>query len=319
MSFAAPLFLLGLAVLPVLAVLYVLHGRGRAGREQQWANPALMPGVVTARPGWRRHAPIALYGLALASLLTALARPQASVAVPVERASVVLATDVSGSMQATDLQPNRLEAARAAGRRLVDSAPRRLRLGLVAFNQDARVLQAPTADRAEVLAALDNLRSSGGTATGEAISASLLALRRADGERRPAPGAIVLLSDGASTAGRDPLEAAAEARRLRVPIYTIALGTPTGTIQAPGAGGQGTVTREVPPDPASLARVAEISGGRTFSVEDAGELEDVYEQLGSQVSTREERREVTAGFAGGALALLGLGALLSLRFFGRLP
>jgi Ca-activated chloride channel homolog len=174
-------------------------------------------------------------------------------------------------------------------------------------------------ERDEVRSLLEGLSPSGGTATGKALAASLALLERADGERRErAPGAVILLSDGASTHGRDPLPLARRAARLHIPIYTVALGTDSGTIQVERSDGE-SVTRHVPPDRETMRRIATLSGGRTFAADAGDELATVYERLGSRVATREERRQVTAAFAGGAAALLLLGGALSLRWFGRLP
>jgi Ca-activated chloride channel family protein len=258
--------------------------------------------------------------VALAVLVLAAARPQKTVAVPVERASIMLVTDVSGSMQATDVAPTRLEAARAAARRFVREVPAGVNVGVMALSSKPRVLTSPTRDREAVNAALDQLTPRGGTGTGEAIQAATRILSAAPGvgAKRP-PGAIVLLSDGASTGKIDPVAAAQAARRLHIPIYTVALGTAQGTITVPRPGGQGgTETRKVPPDPRSLAEVAKASGGQTYTAADAGKLKDVYHRLGSLLGTKNEKREITSGFAGGGLALLLLGAALSLRWFGRL-
>jgi Ca-activated chloride channel family protein len=254
---------------------------------------------------------MALYGLALAALATALARPEATIALPAEQAAVVLATDHSGSMRATDVAPDRLSAVRAAAERFLDRVPERVRIGAVAFDHRAAVLEAPTADRAPVRAAIERLRPSGGTATGEALATALDLVRRGGGERPPA--AIVLLSDGESTHGRDPLPVAREAGRLGIPIYTVALGTPDGTLV-----GSDGVSRPVPPDPSTLRAIAEASGGRAFTADDADGLAAVYDRLGSQVASEREPREVTAAFAGGALVLVAGGALLSLHWFRRL-
>jgi Ca-activated chloride channel family protein len=274
---------------------------------------------VPRRPGWRAHAPIAVYGLALVTLLVGLARPQTTVAVPVEQATVMLATDVSGSMQAKDVAPDRLTAARDAGARMVARLPKGVRAGLVEFNHQARLVQAPTADHALVEERIRALQPSGGTATGDAITAALNAIRAATppGGEAP-PAAILLLSDGASTRGRDPMDAAREAARLKVPVYTVALGTATGTIQVERDNGTFR-TETVPPDPVSLEQIAQITKGRAFSTATAAELDAIYEQLGSRVAMRDEPREITAGFAGGALLLLLVGGGLSLRWFGRLP
>lgn len=315
MSFASPWLLLALALVPLGLALYLRGERRRRRAAALFATPATLPSVAPRRPGWRRHAPHAFYGLAMTGLIVALARPQASVAVPVERASIVLATDHSGSMQATDVAPSRLVAARAAGEDFLEKVPEQVRVGAVAFNHRARAVQSPTTDRAVVRDALARaLRPSGGTATGDALAAALGMLRAQAG--RP-PAAVVLLSDGTATHGRDPLPVADEARRLGIPVYTVALGTQSGTIQVPAAGG-GTRAQRVPPDVAALRQIAQRSGGEAFTAADADALAAVYERLGSQVATRDEEREVTAAFAGGAIALLAGGAALSLAWFRRL-
>jgi Ca-activated chloride channel family protein len=260
------------------------------------------------------------YAAALAALVVALARPETTVAVPDERASIMLVTDISGSMQATDVQPSRLVAARDAAEDFLDTVPRDIRVGAIAFNQRPRALSAPTTDRAAVRAALRRLEPSGGTATGEALNAALTILGRqrgAEGSDDPPPSAIVLLSDGTSVRGRDPVDVARQASEQEVPIYTIALGTDQGTIEVEENGR--TQTRRVPPDREAMQQVAEISGAQTFEVTDADALSAVYEKLGSQVGTKMEERQVTAWWAGGAVALLAAGAALSLAWFGRLP
>lgn len=318
MSFGQPLALLGLLALPALLAWYALQQRARRAAAAAFAAPALQPSVAPRRPRWRRHLPMAAFALALALLVVAVAQPQRTVAVPVERAAIMLATDVSGSMLAADVQPNRLVAAKRAARAFVERVPRTVNVGVLAFNNRATVLQSPTRDRAAVRAAIDRLAVSGGTATGDAILSALGALRSLPGEpgRRP-PAAIVLISDGTSTHGADPLTAAEQARRARVPIYTVALGTDHGTIRVPGRRGEMRVER-VPPDPDTLARVARVSGGRAFTAETTDGLDAVYERLGSQLGRRDERRQVTAAFAAGGLVLLLTGAALSLRWLGRL-
>jgi Ca-activated chloride channel homolog len=319
-SFGAPLFLLGLLLVPVGVWAYTQHARRREAQAARWANPRLMAAVAPVRPGWRRHAPVALYAVALAALLIGLARPQTTVAVPVEQATVMLATDVSGSMLSQDVTPNRLTAARNAADRMVGRLPRKVRAGLVAFNHNAQLVQPPTTDHRAVREAIRALQSSGGTATGDGITAALNAIRRGvrPGQQRP-PAAILLLSDGESTRGRDELDAAREARRQKVPVYTVGLGTQQGTIEVPHPSGTGTLTREVPPDLEALRQIAQITRGRTFTATAAKELDAIYERLGSQVAMKDEKREVTAAFAGGALVLLFGAAFLSLRWFGRLP
>ena len=320
MSFAAPFVLVALAAIPVLIVLYGGVQRDRRRAASAFAAPVLAASVLPRRPGWRRHAPMLVVLIAIAVLVLAAAKPQRSIAVPVERASIMLVTDVSGSMQATDVKPTRLEAARAAARRFVREVPKGVNVGVMALSSKPRVLASPTRDRDAVNAALDQLTPRGGTGTGEAIQAATRILNRAPGvgAKRP-PAAIVLISDGSSTGTIDPVAAAQAARKMRIPIYTVALGTAQGTITVPRPGGAGgTETRRVPPDPQSLSEIARASGGQAYTAADADKLKDVYERLGSLLGTKKEKREITAGFAGGGLALLLLGAAMSLRWFGRL-
>jgi Ca-activated chloride channel homolog len=310
-SFQAPAFLLALLLVPLAALAYGAAQRRRRAAADAFASPAVRASALPRTPGWRRHAPIALYGLALAALAVALARPEATIAVPAEQATIVLAIDRSGSMRATDVEPTRLDAMQTAANRFLDRVPRRVKVGALAFNSKTDVLEAPTTDRAPLRTAIEALTAGGGTATGDAIASSLDLIRRG-GDERP-PSAIVLISDGESTSGRDPQEAAREAAELGVPVYTVALGTPGATIvDAKGR------TQPAPPDPETLQAVAEASGGQSFAVEDADALNTVYDRLGSQVATEREPREVTAAFAGGALGFVALGALLSLRWFRRL-
>jgi Ca-activated chloride channel homolog len=319
-SFGQPLFLAGLILVPALIVTYVRHQRYRRRAAAAFASPALLASVEPRRPGWRRHAPMIAFALALAVLIVAAAKPQKTVAVPVERAAIMLATDVSGSMEATDVKPSRLVAARRAARNFVEDVPRGVNVGVMAFNGRPRVLQSPTPEREDIYTALNRLSPSGGTATGDAIAAALRVLRTPQGvNKKIPPSAIVLLSDGASTKGKNPIAAAQEAKRAKIPVYTVALGTPAGTIQVPRPnGGSGTETRRVPPDPDSLGQIARASGGQTFTADNAKELKRVYQRLGSQLGTEKRKRQLTSSFAGGALVLLLVGAGMSLAWFGRL-
>jgi Ca-activated chloride channel family protein len=318
-SFQAPGFLLLLLALPLAIASYLLVDRRGRAAAASFASPRLLPSVAPRRPGFRRHLPMALYAAALTIATIALARPEATVAVPEERAAVVLVTDISGSMEARDVEPSRVAAVRSAALRFLDRTPARLRVGAVTFNHSVQAIEPPRVERDEVRSLLERLRPSGGTATGKALAASLALLERGQGKRRErAPGAVILLSDGASTHGRDPLPVARRAARLHIPVYTVALGTGSGTIQVERADGE-SVTRQVPPDRETMRRIATVSGGRTFAADAGDELATVYERLGSRVATREERRQVTAAFAGGAAALLLLGGALSLRWFGRIP
>jgi Ca-activated chloride channel family protein len=322
LSFGAPLVLLALLVVPALAAGYVGLQRDRGRAAAAFASPALAASVAPRRPRWRRHVPLLAFLTAIAILIIAAAEPQRTVAVPVEHAQIMLLTDVSGSMLATDVKPNRLVAARRAAKRFIDRVPKQVNVGVEAFNQTPRVLANPTTDRDALSLALGRLSSSGGTATGEAIQTATRVLRQAPSlNGKKPPSAMVLLSDGASTKGVDPIAAAQAAAKLKIPVYTVTLGTATGTITVPRSEADpsaGTIVKPVPPDDASLHRIAQASGGKSFSAESADDLSAVYERLGSQLGTKKEPRQITAGFAGAGLALLALGAALSLRWFGRL-
>jgi Ca-activated chloride channel family protein len=317
MSFGAPLVLLALLGLPLLFVWYPQRQSERRAAAAAFATPAMHPSVAPTRPGWRRHAPMLAFALAVAVLVIAAARPQRTVAVPVERATVILASDVSGSMTATDVAPTRLVAAQRAARRFVDGVPAKVNIGVIAFNHVPTILQSPTRDRLAVKGAIDQMAPSGGTATGDAINAAVDSVRRATpGAARP-PAAIVLLSDGASTRGADPVAAARAAGKLRIPVYTVALGTAHGTIRVRQPDGS-MRTERVPPDEASLAQIARASGGKTFTAQSASGLSAVYAKLGSQLGKKNEKQQVTSAFAGGGLVLMLAGAAMSLGWFGRL-
>ena len=309
MSFAAPIFLIALLALPAGAALHVLAQRRRRRYAVRFPGAPIAALAAPAAPRWRRHLPAALLAAGAAALALALARPEATVAVPVEQASVMLVTDTSRSMTATDVAPDRLSAARGAADHFLDEAPEELRVGAVAFSDAARVLQPPTTDREQVRAALGSLIADGGTATGDGLAAALTALEPDQGNRRP-PAAVVLLSDGSQTSGQDAVTVAEEAGRLRIPVYTVALGTPDGVVDG---------NLRVPPDPQALAAIAQASGGRAFEASDSDELTAVYERLGSQLGTREETREITVAFAGAGLLLLGSALVGGIRGFGRLP
>jgi Ca-activated chloride channel homolog len=315
MSFQSPLFLIGLGIVPLALAAYHLFRRRARRYSVRFTGVPTLASILPELPRWRRHAPTALYVMALAALAIALARPQATVAVPQDRASVVLIMDASRSMSATDVDPSRLDAAQDAGGEFLDRVPDELRVGAVAYSTAPHTLKPPTVEHDEIRDVLDSLVADGGTATGDAMVAALGMLDDDDRGRGRPPAAIVLLSDGKATSGPDPAGVARRAGRLDIPIYTVALGTPEGVVPG-GPLGSGL---PVPPDPESLRDIARESGGRAFTAEDAGQLDTVYERLGSQIGTREEKREVTAGFAAAGIVLLLAAAGVSLRWFGRLP
>lgn len=318
MTFANPLVLLGLLALPLLVMWYRDQQRRRARAASAFVTPALTPSVAPHRPRWRRHLPMLAFALALAVLIVAAARPQRSVARPVTDGVVMLADDTSSSMNATDVAPTRLRAALRAARRFVGGVPSTIQVGAIEFARTPVLLQSPTSNHASTKAALAQLpRTSGGTAVGVAIQT---AIHEIEGAPRVAgkhpPGAIVLISDGASNVGISPLTVARESRAQRIPIYTISVGTPNGTI--PGRQGSRTVTVPVPVSRQQLAQIASISGGRAFTASDAAGVSAAYAHLVARLGHKQVKQEITAGVAGGGLVLLLLGGALSLLWFGRL-
>ena len=316
MSVQAPLALLAALAVPLLAAAGWLARRRRRRYALRHPAAALLGVVRSPAPAWRRWIAPGLLALAALAATVSLARPEAVVAVPIERASVMLVTDTSGSMAATDVSPTRLDAVRGAVRSFLGDVPSELLVGFQSYATATRASIAPSTRRDAIETALDGLRAQGGTATGDALAGALdrLEARRGRDGRR-APAAIVLLSDGANTAGADPLQSTARARRLGIPIYTVALGTPGGVVTDERSG----QSIPVPPDPATLRAIAQGSGGEAFEVSDAGALGRVYEQLGSRIGTRQERRQVSSAFAGGALVLLLGGLAGGVRWRPRLP
>ena len=315
MSFAEPGLLLALLLAPLALTAHLIAGR-RARRDavRFTAIPALKLAVASV-PAWRRHAPAALALAALVALTTALAKPQRTIAVPLERASIMLVTDHSRSMLAGDVQPDRLTAAKGAARTFLGQIPARLRVGVVTYSDEPDAVHAPSQSHDEIRDVIDQQAADGATATGDALQTAVdtITQDRRNGHR--APAAIVLLSDGKTTAGRDPVQVAETARRLRIPIYTVSLGTRAATVPNPGFG----PPLAAAPDPQTLARIAETSDGRAFTAKDEKQLSAVYKALGSQLGTKKQHREITAGFAiAGSLLLLGA-ATASVRWTGRLP
>jgi Ca-activated chloride channel homolog len=336
-SFANPLPLLGLLAVPVLLAWYRVAQRTRREAATAFAAPRMAPSVTPHRPGWRRHAPMAAFGLALVALVVATARPRLTISVAVEHLTTMLALDMSGSMQATDIAPSRAAAAQRAADTFVTGVPSKVSVGVMQFNQAPLVLQLPTPSDQAALDALGRLRIGGGTAIGYAIEAALGILRpsanaastETASERdqgaagqstgaRQATAAIVLLSDGKSTSGPDPLAAARRAARLHVPIFTVAIGTPDGRIVVRHRDGSGSAIVPVPLEPQELAEIARLSGGRAYTATDADHLSAIYRRLGAQLGHRSERHDLTGYLTGAGLGLLLLGSALSLGWFGRL-
>jgi len=318
-SFTWPLVLTALAALPILVGLYIDIDRRRVASQARFGNPDLLPNVVDRAPGRLRYLPPLVLLVALALMIVGVARPHATVTVPREEATIVLAMDVSRSMKATDVQPTRLDAARVAAKTFLDEVPKKFQVGVVSFASRAVVGVAPTEDRALVSTALDSLRPGEGTAIGDAVALSLRVGQPSGAASETPPRAIVLLSDGARDGGQvAPSAAAQQAKRRGVPVYSVLVGTPDGVVQEKLAGGYRQIIR-VPPDPQTLQQVSTTSGGRFFSAPDAEGLKRVYEDLGSRLGTRQQNREVTDVFAAVAAALLLIAATTSAFLFKRVP
>ncbi|HEU4347906.1 MAG TPA: VWA domain-containing protein [Actinoplanes sp.] len=306
-----------LALLPVLAVaaVYVWRQFRRRQYAMRFTNVDLLRTLAPRGLGWRRHAAAGAFLLCLVALGSAMARPSVDRKEPLERATVMLAIDVSLSMEADDVAPTRIEAAQEAAKQFVSELPPTYNLGLVSFAKSANVLVSPTKDRAAVLTAIDGLTLAEATATGEAVFTSLDAIRSvpADGASGAPPARIVLLSDGYRTSGRSIEDAATAAAAANVPVSTIAFGTDTGAVDI-----RGSMVR-VPVDRLSLQQLAQSTKGFFYEAASVTELKKVYEDMGSSIGHRIEPREVTQWYAGAAL-LFGLcAAALSLLWTSRLP
>lgn len=314
MSFAAPLWLGSLALIPI-AIAASIGARSRA-RRYAVRFPAVSTLRLAAGAGssWQRHLPAAFAVAAIAALALALARPHVSYSAAVDQASVMLVTDHSGSMAATDVQPTRLAAAERAANSFIDQLPAKALVGAIAFSDTPDAVQAPSANHAAARAIIDAQTANGATATGDALQLALQLLHGADAKHPPS--AIVLLSDGAANAGVDVTTVARQAAHDKIPIDTVALGTPNGTLPNPEPYGPPVA---VPPDPELMQEIAQLSGGRSFTAQNAGELSSIYKQLGRRLGSATHKREVTAEFAIGGLAFLLLAAATSTRWSGRLP
>lgn len=315
LSFLNPERLWVLLVLPVLVALYVWALLRKKKSGMRFTNTAILGAVVPKQSQWRRHLAV---GLSLASLFTlalAWARPNGIEEVPRERATIVLVLDISLSMQATDVKPSRLDAAQDAAQTFVQELPPQYNVSLVSLSGNPSVRLPPTTDRVMARQAINSLKFQDSTAIGESLYVALSALTMApkgeDGST--APGAIVLLSDGQNTAGRAPSQGADEARRARVPVYTIAYGTENGYVDLDGE------RERVPPDPDLLRRIAEATGGESYTAENLGQLDRVYTNIRSEVGFTEVKKETTAVWAGYGLAFAVVAALAAVSLGARWP
>ncbi len=321
MTFLSPGRLLALLAVAVLVAAYVVLALRRRSVAVRFTELDLLASVAPRRPGWRRHVPPAAFALMLVALCIGWARPQADTRVASERATVMLALDVSNSMNATDVSPDRFTQEKRGAAAFISSLPARLRVGLVVFDRAAREVAAPTQDHSSVVDAVQALQLGPGTAIGEAVYTSLSAVQRdatqqtqaAGGELPPPPARIVLLSDGGNTAGRDPSSAATDAKAAGVPVSTIAYGTQDGSVTING------VTIPVPADVGALRALATDSGGTAYTAASGSELRSVYRDIGSQVGTTTKLTEVTSWLVGLGLLAGLVAALASLAWSPRFP
>jgi len=313
MNLAHPVWLVAGVVVPALAFGYLLAQRRTRRHTLRFANFDLLEKVAPARPGRWRHLPTVLILVGLALLTVALAGPTAEAKEPRNRATVMLAIDVSLSMEATDVAPNRLAAAQEAATQFVDDLTPGVNLGVVSFAGIATVLVSPTTDRAAAKQAIAGLKLDERTATGEAIASSLQAIDRvskvlatADGTAGPVPARIVLMTDGKRTVGRTEQDAAKQAADAKVPVSVIAFGTDHGSITYNGT------QIPVPLDTQSMQEIAKISGGDFHTAATSEELKSVYAQLGEQIGYEITQQDESRPWliAGTIAAMIGAGAAL---------
>ena len=313
MSFEWPIFLLGLLLVPALVAAYVIAQKQRKTYAVRFTNLELLAQVVGPSPGIRRHIPAMLFLASFTALVVAVARPIAVVALPRERSTVMLVMDVSYSMEADDLKPSRLVAAKRAAEQFVQQLPPAVSVGLVSFSGKANLNAPLTTDHAAVVEAIESLKLDNGTAIGDGL---LLALNHVADQDSVAtmstPATIILLSDGESQAGIAPLDAAKRAMQMRIEVNTVGIG-------------QRDRSTQIRPDLAvsldenALRGIATQTGGQYFYAAQSSDLEAIYQDLSSQMSWVRERTEVTAIAAGiGALLLLVAG-LLNMFWFQRFP
>jgi len=319
-SFQDPLALAALAVLPVLAWLWLLQEGRRRRAASAFTSLALLPNLVDRSPGRLRLVPPALFLAALGALVVGFARPHANIRVPRHEATVVLAMDVSLSMQANDVKPTRMIAAQRAATAFVDRVPDTYSVALVGFGSRAYVAVPPTRDRVLVRQAIANLTPGEGTAIGDAVElAARLGAKQRSVDGVVPPESVLLLSDGAPDGGRTQTAAAVkQAKALHVPVSTVLVGTANGIVKRKVTGGY-TAQVRVPPSPGTLQLIARQTGGGFFRATSAKALDTVYRHLATRVGHRTESREMTDVFAVGALVLLLAGGVFSLLRFRRVP
>ena len=315
MTFLSPERLWLLTLLPLIIGAYVLLQMRRRNYAVRFTNLALLSQVAPRRPGWRRHVAAGLFLAMLLILMIGFARPATSVKVPRDRATIIVAVDVSLSMMAKDVPPDRFQAAKDAAKKFIRDLPARFNVGVVAFAGSANLVASPTTDRQSAIASIDQLVLAKRTAIGEAVFTSLQAVRSFDAQasQDPPPAHIVLLSDGDNTTGRSVPEAIDASRAAQVPVSTIAFGTPYGTVDIEGETTSVSVNKE------TLRGLAQGAGGKAYEAADGSELSEVYDSIGTSLGFKTEHRDVAARFTGIALLLALAAGGTSLFWFARLP
>jgi Ca-activated chloride channel family protein len=312
MSFQTPILLLGLLAVPLLAGLYLSSQRRRRAYAVRFTNLALLGQVMGKGPGFRRHLPAILFML---GLLLSMARPQLTIRTPKDQTNVVLAVDVSGSMAATDVQPTRMQAAIQAGRTLIDKLPGNAEVGLVIFNSRAQVVSPLTQDHGSIKDALGSLAPGGGTAVGDALQVAVAQLATVANPTKSAkqpPVMIVLLTDGTSNTGIQPLDAASQAKQAGIPVEAVGVGQRNQTTIAGGRIVDGV-------DETTLQAIASATGGRYFFAADETQLNKIYSDLGSRIGWVTTKLDVTVPILALGTIILVIGGLFSLRWFRLLP
>lgn len=322
MSFLSPQRLWLFVLVVGLIVGYLLLQGRRRRYAMRFTNLALLGQVAPRRPGWRRHVSAALLLMTLVFLVSGFARPATKVKVPRERATIMVALDVSGSMASGDVPPSRFEAEQQAAKKFIQNTPERFNVGLVSFSHVTSVVATPTKDHRAMIASIDGLQIGGGTAIADAVFSSLQSIRSFDAEAGtdPPPARIVLLSDGEDQDSRHTMsEAIAAAKQAKVQVYTIAFGTPNGTItQTPSPSGH-PVVQPVRVDEDALQHLAESTGGRSYDAESLEELDSVYEDIGSSLGHRWTDKEITPRFVGWALLFALAAAGTAIWWSPRIP
>jgi Ca-activated chloride channel homolog len=318
-SFGRPLMLVALLLVPLLMGIWILLERRRTEDAARFSTPALLPNLVGERPGRRRLVPLVLFLVGLTALTVGAASPHARVTVPRREATILLAVDVSRSMQAHDVTPTRLAAARHAADAFLAKVPSVYKVGIIGIGSRAFVAVPPTVDRALAHNALAGLTPSEATALGDAIAlGTRIAKKQRSSDGFVPPTSMLVISDGARDGGRAaPGKAAKAAKAAHLPVSTVLVGTPNGVVTVPLQGGYQEQIR-VPANVGALRLIARDSGGRFYRARSATALKKVYEQLATRVGHTTKDRQISDVFAAGGLVFLLSGAALSAFWFRRL-